>query len=110
MDVKECPKIEAEARQFKNYNNPKEQIVITYYAQGTLPDSEVTGFSDIRFCNFIAMPDPSRMWLSINGNRHEVYMTETLSGDPLWSFKAEEGDLTNYIGQTVEVHNCEDDE
>ena len=105
-----CPKIEAEARQYKDYDNPKEQITITYYPAGQLPDSELIGFSEIRFCNFIAMPDASRMWLSISGNRHEVYMVSTIGGDPVWSFKSEEGDLTTYIGQTVEVHNCEEGE
>ena len=51
--------------------------------------------------------DPSKYWLSIDGNRHEIYMKEILGGDPVYQMKHQEGDLSHYIGKMVEVHQCE---
>ena len=107
-DTDACPRFDAIAAKYKNYDSPKEQVIITYYAYGSQAGSQ--GFSELRLANFLRKLDDSKGWISIDGNKHLVYRTDTLGGDPTYELLASEGDLTHYIGKTVVVHTCEDDE
>lgn len=110
VDLDECPRFEAVALQYKDYNNPKEQLIISYFANGTQDGVLNAGWSEIRLANFLQSLDPNKTWISIGGQRHEVHSIDSLGGDPIYQMKSSEGDLTPYIGSVVEVHNCEDDE
>ena len=103
-----CPRFDAVAARYKDYDNPNEQIVISWFSHGTQAGSQ--GFSEIRLCNFLTKIDSSKGWISIDGNKHMIYREETIGGDPNYQILSSEGDLTHYIGRTVEVHACEDDE
>ena len=103
-----CPRFDALATKYKDYDNPNEQVVIEYFPHGTQAGSQ--GFSEVRLCNFLKGLDSSKGWISIDGNKHPIYRESTVGGDPYYSILASEGDLTHYVGKTVEVHACEDDE
>ena len=107
-DADVCPRFDALATQYKDYDNPSEQVVIEYFPHGTQAGSQ--GFSEVRLCNFLKELDSSKGWISIDGNKHLIYQESTVGGDPYYSILASEGDLTHYVGKTVEVHACEDDE
>ena len=107
-DADVCPRFDAIATKFKDYDNPNEQVVINYWPYGSQAGSQ--GFSEIRLCNFLKGLDSSKGWISIDGNKHLIYREETIGGDPNYQILSSEGDLTHYIGRTVEVHACEDDE
>jgi hypothetical protein len=102
-----CPRFEAVATQYKDYGNPNEQIVITWFSHGNQAGS--TGYSEVRLCNFLREIDPKDGWLSIDGNKHMIYRPDSLGGDPVYIMLSSEGDLTHYIGSTVEVHACEEE-
>ena len=70
----------------------------------------VRALAKFGLCNFLKGLDSSKGWISIDGNKHPIYREETIGGDPNYQILASEGDLTHYIGRTVEVHACEDDE
>lgn len=108
QDADVCPRFDAVAAKYKDYDNPKEQVVITYYAWGSQAGSQ--GFTELRLCNFLRELDPEKGWISIDGNKHLIYRASTLGGDPTYELMSAEGDLSHYIGKTVEVHACEDDE
>ena len=110
VDPDECPRFEAVALQYKDYNNPKEQLIISYFANGTQDGVLNVGWSEIRLANFLQSLDPNKTWISIDGNRHQIHSISTLGGDPIYQMMTGEGDLTGYIGSVVEVHNCEDGE
>ena len=103
-----CPRFDAVATQYKDYGNPNEQIVITWFSHGQQAGSQ--GYSEVRLCNFLREIDTSGGWLSIDGNKHQIFMNDSLGGDPVYIMLSSEGDLTGYIGRSVEVHACEDDE
>ncbi len=103
----ECPRFDAIATQYKDSNNPKEQIAINWLSHGQQAGSQ--GFSEVRLCNFLRGIDTSKGWLSIDGNKHLIYRVDSLGGDPLIQLMASEGNLTSYIGKMVEVHACEDE-
>ena len=106
-DADTCPRFDAVAAQYKDYNNPNEQIVISWFSHGTQAGNQ--GFSEVRLCNFLTKIDSSNGWISIDGNKHPIYREETIGGDPNYQILASEGDLTHYVGRTVEVHACEDE-
>ena len=107
-DADVCPRFDALATQYKDYDNPNEQVVIEYFPHGTQAGSQ--GFSEVRLCNFLKELDSSKGWISIDGNKHLIYQESTVGGDPYYQIVASDGDLTHYVGKTVEVHACEDDE
>jgi hypothetical protein len=102
-----CPRFDAVATQYKDYGNPNEQIVITWFSHGNQAGNQ--GYSEVRLCNFLREIDTSGGWLSIDGNKHMIYRPDELSGDPVYIMLSSEGDLTHYIGSTVEVHACEEE-
>ena len=102
-----CPRFDAVATKFKNYDNPNEQVIINYYPQGT--QAGMQGFSEVRLGNFLSKIDASKGWISIDGNKHMIYREEIIGGDPNYQMLSAEGDLTHYVGRTVEVHACEDE-
>ena len=106
-DADVCPRFDAVAAKYKDYDNPNEQIVISWFSHGTQAGSQ--GFSEVRLCNFLRKVDASKGWISIDGNKHPIYREETIGGDPNYQILSSEGDLTHYIGRTVEVHACEDE-
>ena len=106
-DEDECPRFDAIATQYKDLNNPKEQIAINWLPYGNQAGSQ--GFSEVRLCNFLREIDTSGGWLSIDGNKHVIYRVDSLGGDPLIQLMSFEGDLSSYIGSTVEVHACEEE-
>lgn len=110
VDLDECPRFEAVALQHKDYNNPKEQLIVSYYANATQDGVLNVGWSEIRLANFLQSLDPNKNWISIDGTRHQIHSISMLGGDPIYQMMTGEGDLTGYIGSVVEVHNCEDDE
>jgi len=103
-----CPRFDALATKYKDYDNPNEQVVIEYFPYGTQAGSQ--GFSEVRLCNFLKGLDSSKGWMSIDGNKHLIYRESTVGGDPYYQIVASDGDLTHYVGKTVEVHACEEDE
>lgn len=109
QDGDECPRFDAIATQWKDYDNPKEQIAIGWLSHGT-QDGVMSGYSEVRLCNFLRKLDTSKGWLSIDGNRHQIHHEDHIGGDPLIQLMASEGNLSSYIGRTVEVHACEDGE
>ena len=110
VDLDECPRFEATALQYKDYGNPKEQLIISYFPYGTQDGIQNVGWSEVRLANFLQSLDPNKTWISIDGNRHQIHSISLIGGDPVYQMMTGEGDLTGYIGSTVEVHNCEDDE
>jgi hypothetical protein len=106
-DEDECPRFDAIATQYKDLNTPKEQIAINWLPSGNQAGSQ--GFSEVRLCNFLREIDTSNGWLSIDGNKHLIYRVDSLGGDPLIQLMSFEGDLSSYIGSTVEVHACEEE-
>ena len=52
-DADACPRFDAIATKFKDYDNPKEQVVISWYQYGTQDGQAQVGFSDVRLCNFL---------------------------------------------------------
>ena len=106
-DEDECPRFDAIATQYKDLNNPKEQIAINWLPYGNQAGSQ--GFSEVRLCNFLREIDTSNGWLSIDGNKHLIYRVDSLGGDPLIQLMSIEGNLSSYIGSTVEVHACEEE-
>ena len=107
-DAEGCPRFDAVATGLKDLKNPNEQIVIEWYAYGQQAGQQ--GFSEISLVNFFGKLDSGKGWISIDGNKHLIYRESTLGGDPVYELLSGEGDLTHYIGKTVEVHACEDDE
>ena len=110
VDTDECPRFKATALQYKDYSNPKEQLIIAWYPYGTQDGVLNVGWSEVRLANFLQSLDPNKDWISIGGQRHQVHSIDSLGGDPIYQMMASEGDLTPYIGSVVEVHNCEDGE
>ena len=109
-DADACPRFDATATKWKDYDNPKEQIIITWFPYGSQDGQLEVGFTDVRLANFKQGLDPNKWWLSIDGNRHEIFEKDMMGGDPIYSMKHQEGDLSHYIDKVVEVHQCEDDE
>ena len=110
QDKDECPRFDAVAARYKDYDNPKEQIVISWFANGQQDGVLNVGFSEVRLCNFPQKLDPKDGWISIDGNKHQVFEETELSGDPVYTMLSAEGDLTHYVGRVVEVHACDEKE
>ena len=109
QDEDECPRFDAIATAWKDYNNPKEQVVVSWYSHGT-QDGVMGGYTEVRLCHFLKKLDTSKGWLSIDGNRHQIFWEDELGGDPVYQMMSSEGNLSSYVGKMVEVHACEDDE
>ena len=103
-----CPRFDAVATKLKDLKNPSEQIVIEWYAYGQQAGQQ--GFSEISLVNFLGKIDGKKGWISIDGNKYMIYRESTLGDDPVYELLSQYGDLTHYVGKTVEVHACEDDE
>ena len=110
VDPDKCPRFKAIALQYKDYNNPKEQLIINWWPDATQDGVQNVGWSEIRLANFLQSLDPNKNWISIGGQRHQIHSTSMIGGDPVYEMKSSEGNLTSYVGSVVEVHNCEDDE
>ena len=102
-----CPRFDAIATPYKVSKNPSEQIVIEWYPYGQQAGQQ--GFSEISLVNFFGRLDGRKGWISIDGNKYMIYRETTLGGDPVYELLSQHGDLTHYVGKTVEVHACEDE-
>ena len=108
VDLDKCPRFQAVALNYKDYDNPKEQLIITWFPHAEQDGVSGVGWSELRLSNFLQSLDPNKDWISIGGQRHQVHTISSLGGDPVYQMMTGEGDLTPYVGTVVEVHNCED--